>query len=267
MARRIILNTGNVLELDDVIKKGSNTAADELKSSVKTTLNSWTGSESQQKGDICINRTNNVDIVNGEDKCVGVHQVNNVDGSGGVDGKGGLKVTIKLFLSDNTDEFVKAAVETVLRDLSLKCIDSVILVPPDVSDYVDVDMVAPAWKALEEAVREGQILSIGIADIGAKLLEDLYNWAQVKPSAVQVNISSCCIVPQELSAFAQQNDVQVLTHNDPNEIIDEEVVTTISSRLGVTDCKVDWIVRHRIIQQCFALVHSKGWTVALSCSE
>lgn len=37
---------------------------------------------------------------------------------------------------------------------------------------------------------------------------------QVKPTTVQVNLSSCCVVSQELSAFAQQNDVQVLTHND-----------------------------------------------------
>lgn len=37
---------------------------------------------------------------------------------------------------------------------------------------------------------------------------------QVKPSTLQVNLSSCCVVPQELSSFAQQNDVQVLTHND-----------------------------------------------------
>lgn len=38
--------------------------------------------------------------------------------------------------------------------------------------------------------------------------------AQVKPTTLQVNLSSCCVVPQELSSFAQQNDVQVLTHND-----------------------------------------------------
>lgn len=267
MARHIILNTGNVLELDEIIKRGSNTTADELKSSVKTTLNSWTDSDSSQNGDILIYRRNTENNDSGDNKCVGVHQMTNVDGSGGIDGKGGLKVTIKLFLSDNTAEFVKAAVETVRRDLNLTCIDSMILVPPDLSDYVDVDMVAPAWKALEEAVSAGHILSIGIADVGAKLLEDLYNWAEVKPSSVQVNISSCCVVPKELSEFAQLNDVQVLTHNDPAEIIDEEVVSTISSRLGVTDCKVEWIARHRIIQQCFALVHSKGWTLSLSASS
>lgn len=38
---------------------------------------------------------------------------------------------------------------------------------------------------------------------------------QVKPTTVQVNLSSCCVVPQELTTFAQKHDIQVLTHNDP----------------------------------------------------
>ena len=47
------------------------------------------------------------------------------------------------------------------------------------------------------------------------MLHILYIYlVQVKPTTLQVNLSSCCVVPQELSAFAQQNDVQVLTHND-----------------------------------------------------
>lgn len=43
----------------------------------------------------------------------------------------------------------------------------------------------------------------------------LFIVSQVKPTTVQVNLSSCCVVPKELTTFAQQNDVQVLTHNDP----------------------------------------------------
>ncbi|CAL4107287.1 unnamed protein product, partial [Meganyctiphanes norvegica] len=270
MARRIILNTGNLLELDDIIKRGANTTAEELISLVKYHIASWQNSEIRTEYDdfMCVISLKDEKSLYNDPS--GFQNILSMPGSEGktkiISMETGFKVYKALFITKDASSFVIEKKSRVRSDLSLKCIDSVILVPPDVSDYVDVDMVAPAWKALEEAVNEGQILSIGIADVGAKLLENLYNWAQVKPSSVQVNVSSCCVVPKELSAFAEQNDVQVLTHNDPPEIIDEEVVSTISSRLGVTDPKVDWIVRHRIIQQCFALVHSKGWTVALSCS-
>lgn len=38
---------------------------------------------------------------------------------------------------------------------------------------------------------------------------------QVKPSIIQINLSSCCVVPPALQEFTKQNDVQLLTHNDP----------------------------------------------------
>lgn len=38
---------------------------------------------------------------------------------------------------------------------------------------------------------------------------------QVKPSSNQVNLASCCVMPPDLTAFAKQFDIQLLTHNDP----------------------------------------------------
>ncbi|XP_069989726.1 glutamate--cysteine ligase regulatory subunit [Penaeus vannamei] len=104
---------------------------------------------------------------------------------------------------------------------------------------------------------------------------------QVNPTTVQVNLSSCCVVPQELTTFAQKQYIQVLTHNDPAgkyylcsyhflplaEIVDKEVVSTITSRLGLSgvQCQVEWVARHRTIQQCFGLIQDKGYTLALAC--
>lgn len=38
---------------------------------------------------------------------------------------------------------------------------------------------------------------------------------QVKPSSNQFNLASCCVMPPELTAFAKEFDIQLLTHNDP----------------------------------------------------
>lgn len=38
---------------------------------------------------------------------------------------------------------------------------------------------------------------------------------QVKPSSNQVNLASCCVMPPDLTAFAKEFDIQLLTHSDP----------------------------------------------------
>ena len=37
----------------------------------------------------------------------------------------------------------------------------------------------------------------------------------MKPSSNQVNLASCCVMPPDLTAFAKEFDIQLLTHNDP----------------------------------------------------
>ena len=37
---------------------------------------------------------------------------------------------------------------------------------------------------------------------------------QTKPCINQVNLESCCVMPKDLTEYAKQNDIQLLTHND-----------------------------------------------------
>lgn len=49
-----------------------------------------------------------------------------------------------------------------------------------------------------------------------KPVDDLVaSLVQVKPSSNQFNLASCCVMPPELTAFAKEFDIQLLTHNDP----------------------------------------------------
>ncbi|KAG7172546.1 glutamate--cysteine ligase regulatory subunit-like [Homarus americanus] len=246
--RKVILSTGNILEMEDLIRKAGQTTNEELRGSIKKTLNNWEGRKAEaQNGDVLtIQRS-----------------LNNVPPKE----NSGTKTTVKLFLSNTDSSQVEDAIKTVTTGLDLPHIDSVIVTPPDVSDDATLESLEPMWQALEDAVNRGVVTGIGLADVSTRLFTELYEWAKVKPTTMQVNLSSCCIVPQELSTFAQQHDIQVLTHNDPAEIVDEEVVSTITSCLGLStgQCQIQWIARHRTIQQCFGLIQDKGYTLALAC--
>ena len=37
----------------------------------------------------------------------------------------------------------------------------------------------------------------------------------MKPCINQVDVSTCCVIPQDLQDFAKQNDIQLMTHSDP----------------------------------------------------
>ena len=38
-------------------------------------------------------------------------------------------------------------------------------------------------------------------------------------SPIKVNLKSCCVVPEELSSFAKDNKVTLLTHSDPGDCL------------------------------------------------
>ncbi|MCL4130322.1 UNVERIFIED_CONTAM: hypothetical protein GTU68_053337, partial [Idotea baltica] len=154
----------------------------------------------------------------------------------------------------------------VKQELKNECLHTVIVIPPDVSDDLDLEELKPVWETLQCFVASGDVTTLGIADVNPSLFKELYDWAEVKPSIIQVNLSSCCTVSEELTKFATQSDVQVLTHNDDPEVIDEDVIANILSRVDLTgsECELKWMARHRVIQTCFGLVTNKGYTLAIN---
>lgn len=95
------------------------------------------------------------------------------------------------------------------------------------------------WKILEEFVKRGQIINVGVSDIETETFIQLYDAAevgelnndkqlgiclkynfkfisidQVKPSINQINLSACCVVPKDLQDFCKERDIRILTHND-----------------------------------------------------
>lgn len=90
-----------------------------------------------------------------------------------------IYLTSKLWLQDYGYENAKKGIETSLQNLGVDYIDLYLLHQP----YGDT---VGAWKALEEAVEEGKIRSIGISNHTIKLFKALYPSMKILPAVNQV---------------------------------------------------------------------------------
>lgn len=79
----------------------------------------------------------------------------------------------------------------------------------------DIGEIKSVWTALEDYVLKNKINKIGIADVEEEIFRNLFQWSHVKPSIIQINLSTCCVVPPSLQGFCKEHDIQLLTHSDP----------------------------------------------------
>lgn len=98
-------------------------------------------------------------------------------------------ITSKLWPSDYDD--ASQAIERMLERLNLKQIDLLLL-------HQQVGNYRKAWISLENAVKSGKVKSIGISNFDGERLVDLFNFADIKPSVLQV----------ETHPYHQQKELQ-----------------------------------------------------------
>ena len=89
-----------------------------------------------------------------------------------------LFITSKLWVTDYGEKITPIAIDKMLDRLGLKYID-LLLLHQQVGDYVG------AYKAMEKAVEQGKVRSIGISNFDENL-DDLLKHATIKPAVIQV---------------------------------------------------------------------------------
>ena len=104
-----------------------------------------------------------------------------------------LFITTKLWVQDAGYEGAKAAIETSLRKLGLRCIDLYLIHQP-MGDYIG------AWRAMEEAYKAGTLRAIGVCNFYPHRLADFCETVEIVPAVNQV----------ELHPFFQQEDALAL---------------------------------------------------------
>ena len=144
-----------------------------------------------------------------------------------------LFITSKLWVTDYGEKITPVAIDKMLERLGLKYID-LLLLHQQVGNYVE------AYKAMERAVEQGKVRSIGISNFDENL-DDLLKHATIKPAVIQV----------ECHPFWNQDDLRKkmsryntlieswypIGHGDKG-LIEEEIFTKLAKKYNKTNVQV-----------------------------
>ena len=137
-------------------------------------------------------------------------------------------MTSKLWLQDHGYEAAKKGIERSLRKLDLGYIDLYLIHQP----YGDV---AGAWKAMEEAVAEGKIRSIGVSNMSPALWNKFVPGFATKPAVNQVEFNPL-FQQKEIRKLMSETDTKLeawypLGHGDAG-LLSNPVITKLAAKYG-----------------------------------
>ena len=137
-------------------------------------------------------------------------------------------VTSKLWLQDYGYEPAKTGIETTLKNLGLGYIDLYLIHQP----YGDVP---GAWKAMEEAKKEGKIRSIGVSNMTLKIWNSFVPQFDTMPSVNQVECNPL-YQQKEIRKLMAEHDVRLeawypLGHGD-KALLENPVITDLAEKYG-----------------------------------
>ena len=156
-----------------------------------------------------------------------------------------LFITTKLWVQDASYEGAKKAIQTSLDNLGLSYIDLYLIHQP-MSDYVG------AYRAMEEAYKEGKLKAIGVCNFYPHRLADLCETVEVIPAVNQVELhpffqqenalalmKEYGVVPEAWGPFAEGNH-GIFTH---------PVLTAIGQKYGKSAAQVAlrWNVQRGVV--------------------
>ncbi|XP_061386710.1 glutamate--cysteine ligase regulatory subunit-like, partial [Musca vetustissima] len=168
-----------------------------------------------------------------------------------------ISIGAKLFVNNASGVGgVQQAVTALMDILKVDCVDNLVVAyhphGEAKSDGADVNSLKNLWNVLQEFAEKKQICQLGIADLDSSSLQQLYSDARVPPTIAQINLANCCVVPPELKEFCTQNDIQLLTHGDPEILLADNDFT-------IPGYTVDWVMRYQVHVRCRGVLTAKGY--------
>lgn len=164
-----------------------------------------------------------------------------VKGSG-ID-RGEFFITTKLFPQSYPYEQCKKDIDATLRRLDMDYIDLLLLHQP-YGEY------AEAWRAMEEAVAQGKVRSIGLSNFPKQKIQEILDVATIVPAALQIEINPYWnqhaikefLAPQKVTFEAWYP----LGHGD-KKLLDEPVFAELANKYGKTPAQVilRWQIQER----------------------
>ncbi|XP_072385850.1 glutamate--cysteine ligase regulatory subunit-like [Diabrotica undecimpunctata] len=239
---KIIVNTGNLLSINDITKKPNQNTSEELVEAINFTLK-----EFGNNGSLQLQPDQQVVISRPQDNLkISEHELSD------------LKIGFKVFLNTDDQVLLTEAIEKALSLLKVNAINDVIVTfkqKPSEDKKDDLNIIQSAWKVLEDLIETQQIKQIGIADVEENTFTKLYQWAKVKPSIIQINLATCCVVPPSLQTFCKEHDIKLLTHSDAVDILPAQSIQSIFDKPLV----LQWALRFLIHVKCRGVLTTKGY--------
>ncbi len=152
-----------------------------------------------------------------------------------------LFVVSKVAAEHKTYEEAMAGIEHTLEIMGLDYLDMMIIHSPQpwvkVNQSEDryVEGNRAAWRALEDAYKEGKLRAIGVSNFQMDDIESLLETAEIKPMVNQIllHISN---TPMELVEYCQKNDIAVEAYSPiaHGEILGQPDILKIAEKYGVS---------------------------------
>ena len=152
-----------------------------------------------------------------------------------------LFVVSKVAAEHKTYEQAKQGIDETLKKMGLDYLDMMIIHSPqpwvEVNQSEDryVEGNRAAWRALEEAYKEGKLRAIGVSNFQIGDLNSLMETCTVKPMVNQIllHISN---TPLELVEFCQKNGIAVEAYSPiaHGEILHQPEIAAMAAKYGVT---------------------------------
>lgn len=271
---KVIISTGNILNVN---KKVGQKAEDELFDCLKATVDD----------PIVYKKTGKI-FRNNDDLNEKISEFKREE----------VKIGAKVFLNNSSVEHLENALENLLLTLGVNYLDNLILSfhpkqtvhmtngngthngimngsakEPDTPNSVDgkegvlewgvgnsnaLNDLKSMWNVLEEYAQQKKICQLGIADLDTESFQELHESSKVKPTIAQINLKSCCVVPPSLQEFCTKNEIQLLTHSDPEEIISSETLND----LNIQSCRPLWTTRYQVHVRCRGVLTARGFIVS-----
>src|SRR5699024_306300 len=135
-------------------------------------------------------------------------------------------ITSKLWLQDYGYENAKKGIETSLKLLGVDYIDLYLLHQP-YGDYLG------SWRALEEAVAQGKIKSIGISNVTVNLWNKFKDGMKIMPAVNQIEFNQFT-KQKELRKVMAENNILLeawypLGHGN-KELLENEVILNLANK-------------------------------------
>uniref|UniRef100_A0A8D8Q022 GCS light chain n=1 Tax=Cacopsylla melanoneura TaxID=428564 RepID=A0A8D8Q022_9HEMI len=249
MMTYVQIHTGNILNLPELKLQ---TADKEFSESIRITLEEKYGKESEKIEDEIAKLSSSSILEINRGSPFATVSADDIKNS---------RTSVKIFVKSCEPEHLQQAIDYIFKYLEIQTVDTVILAYNDSrnkekSQEKLLSELNTLWTVLETMVDDKKISRIGVSDLHEDTFIQFYSTAKVKPSMIQINLSSCCVVPPVLQEFAKSNVIQLITHSDPIDILNQTPVLSKTKNVSLL-----WAGKYQTHVVCRGVLVSKGYIV------